>query len=537
VQSGNLNRATLAADNHEGARRNGGFGSIFTDLRIALMSNAVASTGDPSCTTPARERDGYVPPRQLAFGAIAMFALLVIAYSFSISLRATNNAAITGDEPFYLLTTQSLLQDGDLDLRSQYAANSYSDFFDYPGELWQQSVPLSSGAILSPHEPGTSLLVLPGFALWGLRGAQWTLLLVAAATFALTYLLVALETKAPLVSWLVTAVVALSATAFVYSTEIYPEVPGALCIVLSLLLLRSGRRDTLAGVVLLALLTVFAWFGIKYVFLGGPLALHFLWQAQWPARRWFIGLGAASGVAYIGLHLLIFDHLVPYSVNTVYEGAGAVSVLEAHVGFGDRFYRLWGLFTDARFGIGRWAPLFLLVLPALPLLLGKGHVGLTVTSLIIMQVLIATFLAVTMMGFWFPGRTLMTVLPLFAIVIVNLLLRLPRSALLVVAVLSIATLLNTASLYHAVHDGPQRLAFDPFTMKAWFWDWTAQLFPDYRFWDAYTWQRTIAWLGAFFGAGVWWSWREYGTSVASMLSRNQGRVAAALSGLRAGAVE
>ena len=46
-------------------------------------------------------------------------------------------------------------------------------------------------------------------------------------------------------------------------------------------------------------------------------------------------------------------------------------------------------------------------------------------SLIIVQMLIATFVAITMMGWWFPGRTLLTVPPLFAIPVVLLLLRTP----------------------------------------------------------------------------------------------------------------
>ncbi|MGE0060090.1 MAG: hypothetical protein AB7T32_19080 [Dehalococcoidia bacterium] len=464
-----------------------------------------------------------------------MFLLLVIAYSFSVPLRATRNASITGDEPFYLLTTQSLLQDGDLDLRSQYASQSYREFFDYRGELWQQSVPTSSGAILSPHEPGTSLLVLPGFSLWGLHGAQWTMLLVTATTFAATYLLVALETKAALLSWLVTAVVALGAISFVYSTEIYPEVPGALCIILSLLLLRSGRRDTVAAVVLLLLLTLLAWFGIKYVFLGGLLALHFIWQAQWSARRWFLALSAVSGAAYVGLHLAIFEHLVPYSVNTVYEGAGSVSVLEQHLSFGDRAYRLYGLFLDVRFGVGRWVPLFLLILPALPLLLNKGRVGLTVSALILTQLLIATFLAITMMGYWFPGRTLMTILPLFALVLTNLLLRLPKPVWMLPALLSLASLATTLSLYRAVHDGPWRLAVDPFAMKASLFHWAQRLYPDYRFWDDFTLRATLIWLALLVVSGTWLAWREYGATLRGAMTHPRQTISLAVLRLRASA--
>jgi hypothetical protein len=435
--------------------------------------------------------------------------VLLAVYSFSVDLRATRNSAITGDEPFYLLTTQSLLADGDFDLRSQFASESYREFFDHPGGLWQQSLPLNDGRVVSPHEPGTSLLVLPGFAAGGLAGAQWTMLLVAAATFAATYVLVALETKAHLLSWLVTAAVALSATGFVYSTEIYPEVPAALCIVLSLLLLRRERLDGLTALVLVALLTLLAWFGVKYVFLGGILALHFLWRAPRMAQLWFLGLSTISGLAYGALHLLIFDHLVAYSVNTVYEGASSAGVLQQHLSFEDRAYRLWGLFIDERFGLARWAPLFLPVWPGLPSLLNKGRVGITVTTLILAQILIATFVAVTMMGFWFPGRTLMVVLPLFALVLTNLALRVPSTRLLIAA-LGLGSLAITAALYRSVHDAPYRLAVDPFDMQAWPFRAIAFLFPDYRAWDGETVLLTLVWLALFLATAAWLRNREFG---------------------------
>ena len=97
---------------------------------------------------------GLVRERGLLLGAAALFLLLSIAYAFSIGMRASRGASISGDEPFYLLTTQSLLQDGDLDLVNQYEAF----FFDHPDGLWKQSVPTADGRLLSPHNPGLSVM-------------------------------------------------------------------------------------------------------------------------------------------------------------------------------------------------------------------------------------------------------------------------------------------------------------------------------------------------------------------------------------------
>ena len=55
---------------------------------------------------------------------VVIFLALSLFYISSIDIRATRGASITGDEPFYLMTTQSLLEDGNLDISPQYATKS-----------------------------------------------------------------------------------------------------------------------------------------------------------------------------------------------------------------------------------------------------------------------------------------------------------------------------------------------------------------------------------------------------------------------------
>jgi hypothetical protein len=434
------------------------------------------------------------PDLKLASAALAMFVVLAAVYTLSIGLRATRAASITGDEPFYLLTTQSLLQDGDLDLRQQYERESYRDFFDHPDGLWRQSVPSADGELLSPHEPGLSVLVIPGFAIDGLRGVQVQLQLLAAATFSVAFVFSALETRAWLFSWIATALVGLSATAFVYSTEVYPEIPAALCLLLALLLVRGERQGAASAIVLAALLTVLAWLGMKYGALGALVALFFLLRASQQGRVALLGLSVVSGVAYIWAHYALFGDLTAYSVNTVHEGAAAGDVLRAHIGLGDGAYRLWGLFIDERFGIGRWAPVLLLVLPSLPLLTRGPRTGTLVLALIVCQLLIATFVAITMMGWWFPGRTLLVVLPLMPLVLALLLQRLSSPGRAVLLALGLCTLLFTALLWSDASSGQVVLAVDPFEMQALPFRWSAHLFPDYRAWALETVALTVAWL-------------------------------------------
>ena len=114
-----------------------------------------AEGGFPSCIEPHEGKRATAPDG-------GSFLLLAATYVLSVDIRATRGASITGDEPFYLLTTQSLLADGDFDLGNQYDTRSYQSFFDHADDLWLQSVPKEDGRLLSPHNPGLSFLVIPG---------------------------------------------------------------------------------------------------------------------------------------------------------------------------------------------------------------------------------------------------------------------------------------------------------------------------------------------------------------------------------------
>ena len=191
--------------------------------------------------------DQLRPIPKVTAGAIAIFAILILVYVASIDIRATRGASITGDEPFYLITTQSLIEDRNLDLRRQYELHSYESFFDHPDGLWTQSSARDNGKLLSPHNPGLSIFIIPGFKFGGLIGVQIQMMAVASLTFSLAYILLVRITGRLWISWLATITVAVTSTAFIYSTEIYPEFPAALLLIISLLIIprinQSGTRN------------------------------------------------------------------------------------------------------------------------------------------------------------------------------------------------------------------------------------------------------------------------------------------------------
>ena len=429
-------------------------------------------------------------------GAVALFFLLSAAYAFSVDIRATRGSSITGDEPYYLLTTQSLLTDGDFDLRNQYATKSYRSFFDHPNDLWQQSVPRQDdGRLLSPHNPGLSFLVIPGFTIGGLAGAQVQLLLLAAATMALAFVLAARLSEQRLVSWIVALMVGLTATAFVYSTEIYPEFPAALALITSLLLVTRQRVLGVAdGLFLATALTAMCWLGVKYAPLALLVSGYFLLKADREGRIALLIAGTASAGLFVWFHLDLFGSMTPYSIGVVYAGWSTSDILGGHIEFGERYYRLWGLFVDQRFGIGRWAPLLLAAVPGMVILAMGGLPRRLTLALILVQMVVATFVAITMMGWWFPGRTLLTVLPLFVLPIVLFVVSTPLWGKVAISLLGVLTLATTYGLAMAGQSEEITIAVDPFDMRFAPFQGLSGLFPNYTLWTAETWWLTFFWL-------------------------------------------
>ena len=431
----------------------------------------------------------------VAAGAIAIFAILLLIYVASIDIRATRGASITGDEPFYLLTTQSLIEDKNLDLRRQYELRSYESFFDHPDGLWTQSSAREDGKLLSPHNPGLSVFVIPGFGIGGLIGVQIQMMIIAALTFSLAYIFIVKISGAFWISWLTTLAVAVTAPAFIYSTEIYPEVPAALFLIVSLLIIqRIDRSNTWQAIGLLLCLTSMVWLGVKYAPLAGLVAVWGCWRMDSPRRSVFLVSAILSATLFIWFHLETFGGLTPYSVNLVYTGDGTINILGDHLDFKQRIYRPLGLFIDERFGIGRWAPILLLVLPTAPLLWKITGTSRLILALLLTQILIATFVVITMMGWWFPGRTIVTVLPLMTLPLVILLMRSPIWVRLALGVLGIYSLVITAFLAVSGHTREVVIAVDPFEMSSPIFQFIAPIVPDYRMWNAHTWIFTIMWL-------------------------------------------
>ncbi|HXI14677.1 MAG TPA: hypothetical protein VNM92_18820 [Thermoanaerobaculia bacterium] len=159
---------------------------------------------------------------------------------------------VDGDEPYYVLVTESLIQDGDVDLRNQYrniaaSAAGRSDLTPQLGD------PVgSSGEQYSRHQPFLSLLLIPGYLVAGLAGCVATIALFGALLIRSTLRLFEEEGISSRVSKIVFPFLALGPPILDYSTRIWPEVPAAFFFIEAVRGARQ-RRGLRLGVALLSL--------------------------------------------------------------------------------------------------------------------------------------------------------------------------------------------------------------------------------------------------------------------------------------------
>lgn len=197
-----------------------------------------------------------------------------------------------GDEPHYLMITQSLLKDGDLDLDNNHANRDYASF--YGGELPSPDLRRRGvhGEGYSIHAPGVSVIVAPAFQLFGYLGARIVLILLTAMGAMLTWRLSWRATDSAAAAWCAWGAVILTPTFALQSFMVFPDAPGFLVVAAATLLLVQLSRGDLPGTLPVFLtgvgLAALPWLHTRFVILaaglGAALVLRLLWPGMIPPR-------------------------------------------------------------------------------------------------------------------------------------------------------------------------------------------------------------------------------------------------------------
>src|SRR3712207_5443507 len=109
--------------------------------------------------------------------AAALWLILFGVYAATIGLDAFGDSAYGGDEPHFLLTAKSIVEDGNADLLDEFRSDDYDEF--YPYKLTARGAD-TRGQLNEPHGVGFPLLIAPAYAVAGPVGVELFLAAIAA---------------------------------------------------------------------------------------------------------------------------------------------------------------------------------------------------------------------------------------------------------------------------------------------------------------------------------------------------------------------
>jgi hypothetical protein len=228
-----------------------------------------------------------------------LVAALVPALMFGAAWTVARSRVPAGDEPHYLVITQSLLRDHDLRIENNHREDQYLEYFD--GALRPDFMRRGTdGQIYSIHAPGVAVLVAPAFALAGYPGAVAVVILAMSLALALVWHTGYLLTGSAAAAWAGWFAVATSAPIALHGFMIYPDTVGTaavMCGVMALVWLDASPGRTRSPI---------AWAGIGLALAGLP----------WLHTRFAL----VAGVLGLELHDVIVPNQITVASNPRWLG-------------------------------------------------------------------------------------------------------------------------------------------------------------------------------------------------------------------------
>jgi hypothetical protein len=262
--------------------------------------------------------------------------------------------------------------------------------------------------------------------LGGWVGAKAALSVLAGATAALMVWVAVRRFGVPVdVAGVGAAIVGASAPLAIYGQQVYPELPAALALLAGVALATGPLRPPgLAG--LGVALTALPWLGVKYLPVAAALAAVVLVRLAREGRWRSVGALsaglAASGAVYLLVHRVVWGGWTVYAAGDHFEQTGEFSVVGVQPDYVGRSLRLVALLVDRAYGLVAWQPAWLLAVPAVAALAVLGARSMRYRAAVVVAPLLAgwataTWAALTMHGYWWPGRQVVVVLPLAALAV------------------------------------------------------------------------------------------------------------------------
>jgi hypothetical protein len=309
-----------------------------------------------------------------------LFLIAFLLYNLCAFVLVSKGISFSGDEPYYLLTTHSLLKDKDINVANNYRQQDYFAFYDkeknprFKLGMYARAGKKGRAYIYPINLPGISVLILPFYWLSQFfKGSLLTFILKAslsvwASLFGIQLYLLAKDLwhkeKTALTLWFFFA---FSAPVLFFATHIYSEIPIALFSLYVYRKVRSERSLSLFHYVFLGfLLSLFFWFGLKYNMLFGPLflvSLYFLIKTH-KARMKILAFLVFPALSLSLFYYVIYSLYGSFSPFSVYEGVLTPERLSAFkqaalsAPLSMRIESFFDYFIDQRDGLLLYSPFY-----------------------------------------------------------------------------------------------------------------------------------------------------------------------------------
>ena len=349
------------------------------------------------------------PPGLMALTVLALFLT-----------RVSRRAVPTGDEPHYLIVTQSLLQDGDFDVRNNYEHRDYRAY--YPDVIPDPHVIVSGERWYPVHAIGLPLLATPVYAAAGRLGVVILLTLCTVAGLRILWSVLRLAGFGGRATALATAGAGFTLPVLAMTGQVFPEVPAFLLVAVALHAMLApvpSRWDRLGFLLSVGLLP---WLHPKYVLLSGTLLLCLVVLRPWRATRaTFLGAATVVAISVLGHALLSYRWYgapLPGAPILVTQGLSPVDWVPSiiHHFFVAPWVGLFGVLLDQQHGLFLASPVYLLAIPGLVMLWRRSRTLAIACGLVFASI----YLPAGSFGIWYggycsPARLLTPTVPVLAL--------------------------------------------------------------------------------------------------------------------------
>ncbi len=390
-----------------------------------------------------------------SFVEIAIVFLVAFALFAAFTPRLTTILdPVSGDEPTYLMTTISLLKDGDFNECNNFRQRDEQGF--YPASYWQPGVTPPQGyqgwpnmtyplpvqweqieppsrrcASTDPATPlpadgsqseaytwhglGLSILIAPAYALGGRLAVVFFLNLLGALLAANIYLLVREAVSKRWIAVLTVLTFMLTLPIFPFVYLIFTELPAALLVIYAFRRIRLWQNTWWQTALLTLSIASLPWLHYRYIPLAGILTLFYFYMSVLGKPKLATWLRH-----YAALPLLLFVSalgIFGWSYTLFHEFTIKAGYLERNDAT-DTILAGLGLFIDQRFGFLTTAPVFLLA--------GVGLIIMGLEKRWRLDLIVILAVAIPYLGllanfkYWWgiwapPARYFIAILPLFAL--------------------------------------------------------------------------------------------------------------------------